>query len=113
MGKTWREKYVDKYGEQAIGGVAKIANTTGIPRSILQQVYNRGVCAWKTNIDSVRLKSTGKKNVRAPRSAKMSKEQWAMARVYGFVMKNPRQVGKAKPDRDLLDKYKASKKNKA
>lgn len=88
--KTWRDKYVAKYGKDAIGGVALISKKTGIPRAILQSVYNRGVGAWRTNINSVRMKSTGKKNVKAPRSAKMTKEQWAMARVYGFVGRNPK-----------------------
>ena len=65
--------------------MADIAKKTGIKKSILQQVYNRGVGAWKGNPASVRLKS-GKKAPRAPRSAKMGKEQWAMARIYSFVM---------------------------
>lgn len=106
MTKTWREKYIEKYGEDAIGGVAKVANKTGISRRILIEVYKRGVGAWRTSIDSVRMKSTGEKNVKAPRSAKMTKEQWAMARVYGFVMKNRRQIGTSAPDRDLYEQLK-------
>ena len=106
MTKTFRDKYVTKYGQEAVGGVATISKATGIPRTILQSAYNRGVGAWRTNIKSVRMKSTGKKNVNAPRSQKLTKEQWAMGRVYGFVMKNPKQVGKGQPDRDLFEKMK-------
>ena len=65
------------------------ANKSGIPVGALREVYNRGVGAWKTNIKSVRLKSTGEKNVDAPRSAKLGKEQWALARVNAFINKKP------------------------
>ena len=80
-----------------------IAKKTGISEKILQDVYNRGVGAWKSNIASVRLKS-GKKDPSAPRSAKMGRQQWAMGRLYGFVMKNPKQVKKGQPDHDLAVK---------
>ena len=108
---TFRDKYIKKYGEDAIGSISKISKVTGIPKSILQQVYNRGSGAWKTNIQSVRLKS-GKKDPSAPRSAKMGREQWAMGRVYGFVMKNRKQIGKGQPDRDLYEKQLEQIKNK-
>ena len=39
----------------------------------------------------------------------MSAEQWGFARVYGFVMKNPKQVGEGKPDDDLFRKIKSKK----
>ncbi len=65
-----------------------ISKLTGIPMKILDQVYDRGVGAYKTNPKSVR------PNVKSP-------EQWAMARVYAFVMK-----GKTykTADKDLADK---------
>jgi hypothetical protein len=65
-----------------------LAQKSGIPRSALQEVYNRGVGAWKNNPQSVRLKKDFSKNPNMgafPRSARLSKEQWAMARVYSFV----------------------------
>jgi hypothetical protein len=65
------------------------AQRSGIPLRALEEVYDRGVGAWKTNIYSVRMKSTGEKNVAAPRSQKMPKEQWAMARVNAFISKKP------------------------
>lgn len=106
---TFREKYIKKYGKDAVGGVAKVAKKTGISKSILQQVYNRGVGAHRTSGASVRTKS-GRKDPTAPMSQKMSKEQWAMGRVYGFVMKNRKQVGKGQPDRDLYEKQMKMKK---
>jgi hypothetical protein len=36
------------------------------------------------------MKGSFKKNVAAPRSQKLSKEQWAMARVYSFLDGNPK-----------------------
>lgn len=68
-------------------GLSALAKVSGVKRSHLQKVYNRGVGAWKTNIKSVRMKGTFKKNVDAPRSAKLTRQQWAMARVYAFINK--------------------------
>jgi len=68
----------------------ELAEMSGYPKAALQEVYNRGVGAWKNNISSVRLKSDFSKNpnlIAHPRSARLSKEQWAMARVYSFIDK--------------------------
>ncbi len=67
----------------------ELARLTGVSKSILQQVYNRGVGAWKSNPQSVRLKGSFAKNPSAtiPRSARLPKEMWAMARVYSFLDK--------------------------
>ena len=82
--EKYNKKYKFKKGESH--SLADIAKTTGIKKSIIQQVYNRGTGAWKNNIASVRVKATGKKDPKAPRRVKMSKEQWSFARVYSFVM---------------------------
>lgn len=84
---TNKEKYNKKYKHPKGEGhsLQEISRDTGIKKSILQQVYNRGVGAHKSNPQSVRMK-TGKKNPSAPMSQKMSKEQWGQARVYSFVM---------------------------
>jgi len=82
--EKYNQKYKFKKGESH--SLADIAKTTGIKKSIIQQVYNRGTGAWKNNISSVRVKATGKKDAKAPRRVKMSKEQWSFARVYSFVM---------------------------
>ena len=81
-----KERFNKKYGQpkDKSNSLADIARLTGIKKSALQKIYNKGVGAWKNNLASVRLKS-GKKNASAPRSAKMGKEQWAMARVYSAV----------------------------
>lgn len=100
---TFRQKFLKKYKlENKSFSLNDISKITGIKKSILQSVYNRGIGAYKTNIKSVRLKGTFKKDPKAPASKRLSKEQWAYARVYGFVMKNPKQIGKDKPDNDLF-----------
>ena len=64
------------------------AMMAGMPYSTLLNVYRRGIGAWKTNPESVRLKS-GEKNYSASRAGKMGKELWAMARVNAFIEKRP------------------------
>jgi len=83
---------------------ADISRISKIPIKILNDVYDRGIGAYKSNPESVRTK-TGKKDAKAPMSKKMSKEQWAMARVYSFVNKIE---GKKKlnHDTDLAEKIK-------
>ena len=83
--------------------LSQIARLSGMPRSALQEVYNRGVGAWKTNPESVRLKGSFSKDPSAPRSARLGKEQWAFARVYSFVMKRPTTFKGA--DKDIAEKY--------
>lgn len=64
------------------------AMMAGIPYGALQQVYDKGIGAWKSNPESVRLMS-GRKNYSASRAGKMGKEQWAMARTLAFINKKP------------------------
>ena len=96
---TYRQQFNKKYGfpKDASHSKEDISKITGIPMSYLDESYDRGVGAWKNNIASVRLKS-GKKDPKAPRSAKMSKEAWAFARIYSMVM-----LGGA--DKDLQAKF--------
>ena len=60
---TFREKYNIKHGfrKNASHSIDDIAKTTKIKKSILQQAYNRGIGAAKSNFESVRNKETGKK----------------------------------------------------
>jgi hypothetical protein len=74
-----------------------IVKLSGIPKKILDEVYDRGIGAYSSNPQSVRTKA-GKKDTKAPMSKKMSKEQWAMARIYSFVNKVE---GKRKLNHDL------------
>ena len=85
---TNREEYLKRHKLPKDTSLSKkdISRISKIPISILDDVYDRGIGAHKTNIQSVRTKE-GKKDPSAPLSKKMSKEQWAMSRVYSFVNK--------------------------
>lgn len=96
---THKEHILKKYGLEDTGhSIKELAKVSGFSVGTLQEVYNRGIGAYKTNPLSVRMKGTFVKGVLAPRSMKLSKEQWAMARVYSFLDGNP------KHDQDLLRK---------
>ena len=87
----------------------EISAISGISLSDLKEVYNRGIGAYKTNPQSVRMKGTYEKNVKAPMSMKLSKEEWAQARIYALVNKLDRiKEGKQKyinQDCDIARKY--------
>ena len=87
---THRDKFILKYRLDRNHGysIADISKVTGIKKSILQKVYNRGVGAHKSNPASVRLLD-GTKNFSTSLAGKMSKEQWAAGRLFSFVMKGP------------------------
>jgi len=106
---TNKNKFNIKYGFKRDEPHSKreVAKITGIPFSILDQVYRRGEGARKSNPESVRQASTGKKVGGRSLKGKMSAAQWGMARVYSFVMKQPGTWKKA--DKDLADKVKAKK----
>ena len=72
---TYKQKFNKKYGfdSDESHSLAEIAKITKLKLSALQDIYDKGVGAYKTNPQSVR------PNVK-------SKEQWAMARVYSAVM---------------------------
>ena len=98
---THRSRVLNKYDLENKGySVEELAEVSEVPSAILYDVYDRGIGAYKTNPTSVRMKGTFKKNVKAPMSKKLSKEQWAMARVYSFLDENP------KHDTDLQAKIK-------
>jgi len=89
---THREQVLRKLGvpRDTTFSVEELAEATDLPVEALQQVYNRGIGAWKTSIYSVRLKKDFSKNpntTKYPRSARLSKEMWAMARLYSFINK--------------------------
>ena len=67
-----------------------ISRLSGMPKAALQEVYNKGVGAFKTNPGSVR------PSVSSP-------EQWAMGRVYSYVMKRKQTFGGA--DKHITEKY--------
>jgi hypothetical protein len=90
-GKTHRTRVLKKFKLADRGyTLPELARVTGNRLSVLQQVYNRGIGAYKTQPSSVRMKGTFKKGVNAPMSQKLSKEQWALSRVYSFIDGNPK-----------------------
>ena len=78
------------FGEAKIKALVNKAEKTGISYSILKQVYDRGMAAYKT----------GHRPGATP-------QQWALARVNSFVTKGKGTWGKA--DKDLAAKVRASK----
>tara|TARA_Y100000592_G_scaffold84271_1_gene134992 strand:+ start:1244 stop:1567 length:324 start_codon:yes stop_codon:yes gene_type:complete len=95
-------KFNKKYKQplNTANGKDDIVRLTGIPKKILDVVYDRGLAAHKNNPQSVR-NIKGKKVGGKSLKGKMSAQQWSMARVYAFVMK-----GKTwqTADSDLADK---------
>lgn len=87
---THREHFLKRYGLEDSYSLRQLSKISSVPLSILQQVYDRGIGAYKTNPHSVRLKGSFVKNIDAPLFKKLSKEQWAYARVYSFLDGNPK-----------------------
>ena len=77
--------------DETIKAVKNKAEKTGMPYSILKQVYNRGMAAWKGG-----------------HRPGATQQQWALARVNSFVTKSSGTWGGA--DKDLAKKVRASKK---
>ena len=101
-----KQKFNKKYGQPLNKPNSKkdISKKTGIPMSILDQVYDRGLGAYKSNPQSVR----NVKGVKGGPGKKMSAGAWAMARVYSFAVKASGTWGRA--DKDLADKVRKIKK---
>ena len=77
--------------DETIKAVQNKAKKTGMPYSILKQVYNRGMAAWKGG-----------------HRPGATQQQWALARVNSFVTKSSGTWGGA--DKYLAKKVRASKK---
>ena len=82
----------------------EIASYAGMPVGALRKVYDKGLGAYHTNPESVRVRGTFKKDPSVPLSRKLSPQQWAMARVYAFVMKTPKVFYGA--DKHIAEDYK-------
>jgi hypothetical protein len=89
--RKMQKKSVD---EAAAEGLAKKAEKSGIPVSILRQVYNRGMAAWKTG-----------------HRPGANQQQWAYARVNSFITKGSGTWGGA--DKDLASKVRKESVNEA
>lgn len=100
---TNKEQYNKRHGfpKDTSHSIKDISKISKVPTKVLSEVKSRGIGAYKTNPESVRLKGTFKKDPKAPLSKKLGKEQWANARILSFVNKlEGRQ--KLNHDRDLL-----------
>lgn len=89
---THKQMYLKKMGKDTSESysLVQLSAMSGIKKSILQEVFNRGIGAWKNNLSSVRIKGTFDKNPNTkkfPVKARLGKEQWAYARVYSFLNK--------------------------
>ena len=72
---------------------------------MLEEIARRGAGAWRTNLSSVRLVDSFKKNPdtkKYPRSDRLSQSQWKFARVYSFLDKGKTYYT---ADSDLAEKY--------
>jgi len=89
MAPTHKQQVLRKLGlpQTTSMSLEELADVTELPLRALREVYNRGIGAWKTNPQSVRVAGTFAKDPTAPRSARLSKEAWAFARVYSFINK--------------------------
>ena len=105
---TNKEKFNAKYGFPKDKGHSKaeISRLTGIPVSILNEVWDRAAGARKSNPQSVRRASDGKKVGGASLKGKMSANAWGYGRIYSFVMKS---TTWKTADKDLADKVRAKK----
>jgi hypothetical protein len=102
---TNRTAFLRKHGLPADTSLSlkEVAELSGMPFSALKAVYNKGLGAYRTNPESVRLQGSFKKDPSAPLSAKLSAPQWAMARVYAFVQKTAKVFRGA--DRHIAEAY--------
>jgi hypothetical protein len=89
MVSTNKKAFLKKHSlpEGSSLSIEDISALSDIPTEALQQVYNRGIGAWKTSPQSVRLEKSYAKDPTKPRTARIGKEAWAGGRVYAFAMK--------------------------
>lgn len=69
--KTRKSSYTERFHKKYPGvkSLAEIAKATGVPKSTLQKVYDRGMAAWRTG-----------------HRPGASAQAWGKARVYSFVL---------------------------
>lgn len=90
MVATHKAQFNKRHGfdKDAPHSLAELAKISKIKLSILKEVFNRGVGAFKTNPSSVRPQVK-------------SADQWGQARVYAFINKKEKGV-KLNHDTDLV-----------
>jgi hypothetical protein len=69
--KTRKSSYTERFHKKYPGvtSLHDIAKATGVPKSVLQTVYDRGMAAWRTG-----------------HRPGASQQAWGMARVHSFVL---------------------------
>ena len=93
--KTKRQQFINKYNlNNESYNLDELSDITEIPIEILYEVYKRGIGAAISKPNSVRTKDFKKINNKS-KTNRLSPQQWGYARVYSFLMDNP------KHDRDL------------
>ena len=108
---TNRERFLKRHNLPADTSLSlkEIADLSKMPLSALRLVYNKGLGAYASNPQSVRLRPgttygrAYQKNVPAPKSAKLSPQMWGYGRVFAFVMKSPKVFYGA--DRHIAEMY--------
>ncbi len=102
---TNRTAFLKRHGLPADTSLSlnEVASYAKMPVAALRKVYQKGLGAYHTNPESVRVKGTFKKDASAPLSVKLSPQQWAMARVYAFVMRTAKVFHKA--DREIAEQF--------
>jgi len=94
---TYKQKFNKKFNQDKdeSNSKAKMTKLTGVPKKVLDDVYDRGIGAFKTA---------------GPSRPNMTKESWAVARQYAFIMKSYDAVKKGddkiNQDKDLYMKIK-------
>lgn len=103
--KTNRERFLAKHGlaKDTHLSLPEIASYSDMPVAALRKVYQKGLGAYHTNPESVRVQGSFKKDPSAPLSKKLSPQQWAQARVFAFVMRTPKVFFGA--DRHIAEEY--------
>jgi hypothetical protein len=103
--KTTREAFLEKHNLPADTtlSLTEVAKLSKMPLGALKKVHRKGIGAYYTNPESVRVQGSFKKDPSAPLSKKLSPQQWAMARVYAFVMKTDKVFYGA--DKDIAETY--------
>ena len=88
---TNRIQYLKKVGldTNQSYSLRELSKVSKVPLSILEEIRDRGMGAHDTNLSSVRLKDFSKNpnTKKFPESARLSPQQWGVARVYSFLNK--------------------------
>ena len=100
--KTNREEFLEKHNlpMKTSLSLEEISQLSKMPIGALQEVYNRGTGAYRSNPSSVRVEGSFKKGVPG---RKLSVQQWSFGRVYAFVMKTQKVFYSA--DRDISFRF--------